>query len=160
MNTAEHHCDHHGSSSAHENKADFRAAASATAHCLTGCAIGEFVGLAIGVSIGLTPLATAVLATILAFISGYALTLIPFVRRGVPVLAALKVIWLGELVSISAMEIAMNVTDYQMGGMAASSLADLTFWTAYGGALLAGFAAGYPVNLWLLKKSLKHCHHG
>jgi len=133
-------------------------AASATVHCLTGCAIGEFVGLAIGAWLGLAVWPTIILATVLAFISGYALTLIPFVKRGVPLSTALKTVWLGELVSISAMEVAMNFTDYHMGGMTSSGLADPIFWLGYGGALVAGFAAGLPVNYWLLRRNLKACH--
>ncbi|MDD9893709.1 MAG: DUF4396 domain-containing protein, partial [Gammaproteobacteria bacterium] len=101
---------------------------------------------------------TIILATTLAFISGYALTLIPFVRRGVPLKMALKTVWLGELVSISAMEFAMNFTDYHLGGMTASSLANPLFWLGYLGALGAGFLAGLPVNYWLLRRNLKNCH--
>lgn len=101
---------------------------------------------------------TIALATILAFISGYALTLIPFVKRGITLKKALKTVWLGELVSISAMEIAMNVTDYHLGGMSADSLVDPIFWLGYGGALVAGFIAGWPVNYWLLGRNLKNCH--
>lgn len=139
-------------------KSNWGAARSATVHCLTGCAIGEFAGLAIGTTLGLGVWPTVILATSLAFASGYALTLIPFVRQGVPLMRALKTVWLGELVSISAMEVAMNFTDYQLGGMAAGSLTNPVFWLGYAGALVAGFAAGLPVNYWLLSKNLKNCH--
>lgn len=139
-------------------KSSWRAASSATVHCLTGCAIGEFAGLAIGASLGLAVWPTIILATTLAFISGYALTLIPFVRHGTPLKQALKTVWLGELVSISAMEIAMNFTDYHIGGMTAGTVASPIFWLGYGGALVAGFFAGLPVNYWLLGKNLKNCH--
>lgn len=142
----------------HQPTSTWRAASSATVHCLTGCAIGEFAGLAIGTALGLGVWPTIMLATTLAFISGYALTLIPFVRHGTPLRAALKTVWLGELVSISAMEVAMNVADYQLGGMAAGSLANPVFWLGYAGALVAGFCAGLPVNYWLLGKNLKNCH--
>lgn len=139
-------------------RATWRGAASATLHCLTGCAIGEFAGLAIGVHFGLSTLATIVLATTLAFLSGYALTLIPFLRQGVPLGQALKSIWLVEFVSISVMEIAMNTADYHAGGMHAASLADPVFWLGYATALVAGFVAAWPVNYWLIGRGLKSCH--
>ena len=138
--------------------ANWGGAASATLHCLTGCAIGEFAGLAIGVSLGLAPMATFTLAVVLAFLCGYALTLIPFVRRGVSLRDALRTVWLAELISISAMEIAMNLTDYHMGGMSVGSLADPVFWTSYGAALVAGFLAAWPINLLLLQRNMKTCH--
>ncbi len=153
---SESHCDlraHAG----HAN-ATWGGAASATLHCLTGCAIGEFVGLAIGVQLGLGMWQTMALATTLAFTFGYALTLIPFMRRGVSFMAAMKVIWLGETISMTFMEIAINFTDYHMGGMSVDSLADPQFWLAYAVALLAGFLAAWPVNYWLLGRSMKSCH--
>lgn len=141
-----------------EQGASWGGAASATVHCLTGCAIGEFAGLAIGVSLGLAPWQTITLAVLLAFLCGYALTLLPFVRRGVSLRRALRTVWLGELISISVMELVMNVTDYHMGGMQVETLADPRFWLGYGTALVAGFLAAWPVNLWLLRRNMKHCH--
>lgn len=152
----------HGGHSGHAghsgHRATWKGAASATVHCLTGCAIGEFAGLAIGVSLGWSAMSTMALAVVLAFISGYTLTLIPFLRQGVPLVTALKSIWLVEFVSIAVMEIAMNTADYQMGGMSVSSMADPKFWTGYGAALVAGFLAAWPVNYWLLGRGLKNCH--
>lgn len=133
-------------------------AANATVHCLSGCAIGELIGLAIGVQLGLAPMYTMALAVTLAFICGYALTLIPFLKQGISFKAALKLVWLAEFISISVMEIAMNFTDYQMGGMSVASLAEPRFWWSYGAALIAGFIAALPVNLWLLKRGMKNCH--
>lgn len=142
----------------HHSAATWGGAASATVHCLTGCAIGEFAGLAIGVQLGLAPASTMVLATLLAFVSGYALTIIPFVKRGVSFVQALKTVWLGELISISVMELAMNYTDYQMGGMNVDSLIEPLFWGSYAAALVAGFLAAWPINYVLLKRNLKNCH--
>lgn len=148
--STEAHCHHH--------QAGWKDAASVTIHCLTGCAIGEFAGLAIGVSIGLAVWPTMILATTLAFISGYALTLIPFLRRGVSFAVAWRTVWLGELVSISVMELVMNATDYSMGGMSAGSVATWAFWRGYIAALIGGYLAAWPINLWLLRRNLKNCH--
>ena len=137
----------------------FRLALSATVHCLTGCVIGESIGLLIGVSLGWPPLAIAAFATILAFISGFALTLIPMVKAGQSVGRSLRLVWLGEVVSISTMEIAMNGVDFLMGGMTAGSVFTSQFWLAMLAAVVAGYLAGLPVNYWMLKRGIKEkCH--
>jgi hypothetical protein len=133
-------------------------AASVTLHCLTGCAIGELTGLAIGVGSHWNPNLTITLAVVLSFVSGYALTLIPMLRRGAGLLTALRTVWLGEAVSIGAMELVMNAVDYQMGGMRGVSLVSPRYWESFVIALVAGFLAAWPVNLWMLRKNLKRCH--
>ena len=55
-------------------------------------------------------------------------------------------IWLGEAISIGVMEIAMNATDYAVGGVGAASVASPVFWVGYAAALVAGFVAAWPVN--------------
>jgi hypothetical protein len=151
---AAHHA-HHGATDA----SPAALATSATIHCLTGCAIGELAGLMIGVSLGLNPWATMALATVLGFISGYALGLRPLVRQGMSVTQAFRTIWLGETISIAVMELAMNVTDYHVGGVAVASVLEPRFWLGYALALPAGFIAAWPVNWLLLRKNLKKsCH--
>jgi hypothetical protein len=98
-------------------------------HCLTGCVIGEVAGLMIGVSLGLAVWQTIALATLLAYATGMTLGLVPVMRsRGVGLVAAFRIIWLGEVVSIGVMELVMNLVDYQMGGMAAPSVLSWMFW--------------------------------
>lgn len=134
-------------------------ATSATMHCLTGCAIGEIIGLAIGVTLGLNPWATMTLATLLGFAFGFALGLRPLVKQGMGVAQAFKVIWLGEVISISVMEFAMNFTDYHVGGVMAPDILSPIFWIGYGAALVAGFVAAWPVNYWMLARNIKKpCH--
>lgn len=134
-------------------------AGAATLHCLTGCLIGEFFGLSIGVSLGLGAWATIVLATALSYVSGFTLGLLPLIRRGLGFLPALRTIWLGEAISIAVMEFAMNFADYHVGGMNAYSMADPMFWLGLAVAVPAGFLAAWPVNWWLLERSIKQpCH--
>ncbi len=133
--------------------------AQATLHCLTGCVIGELAGLAIGVSLGLAAWQTIVLATALAYASGMTLGLVPVMRsRGIGLVAALRIIWVGEVVSIGVMEIVMNFVDYQMGGMGAPSIFSWMFVRGLVFAIPAGFLAAWPVNYWLIKRDLKGCH--
>jgi hypothetical protein len=137
----------------------WKAAASVTLHCLTGCAIGEWLGLAIGASLGWAPGATITLAVILAFVCGFALTLAPLMKTGMRLVQATKVVWIGEAVSITVMELAMNLVDYHMGGMQQGvSLGSAQYWIAFGAAAVAGYLAAVPVNYWLLQRNLKNCH--
>ena len=137
----------------------FVTSAKATLHCLTGCVIGEVAGLILAMAIGLSVWPTIILATSLAYLSGFTLGLVPVMRdRGMSFGQALKLIWIGEVVSIGVMEIAMNGADYYMGGMTAGSLLSMQFWIAMGIAIPAGFLAAWPVNWWLLSRDLKNCH--
>lgn len=152
----EQHC--HPGHSGTSSVSSWRTSASATLHCLTGCAIGEFAGLLIGTSLGLPTAYTITLAVILAYISGMTLGLLPVMRqRKIGPLPALKIIWLGEVISIGVMEIAMNVTDYSLGGMDVTVSHPL-FWISFAAAMVAGFLCAWPVNWWLLKRDLKACH--
>jgi hypothetical protein len=136
-----------------------RTSAQATAHCLTGCVLGEVAGLAIGVHFGLGTWPTIMLATALSYLSGITLGLLPVMKsQSVTLLQALRIIWVGEVISIGVMEIVMNFVDYQMGGMGAPSIASWVFWRGLVFAVPAGFLAAWPVNFWLLKRELKACH--
>ena len=155
MSAHSHHAHgHHGGSGG-----AFRTSAQATIHCLTGCVIGEVVGLGLGVTFGLGTWPTIILATGLAYLSGITLGLLPVMKnRGVGLIEAFRIIWVGEVISIGVMEIVMNFVDYQMGGMSAPSLASWMFWRGILFAVPAGFLAAWPVNYWLLKRELKACH--
>ncbi len=85
-----------------------RVAFQATVHCLTGCAIGEVLGMIIGTALGWSTFATIVLAIGLAFVFGYSLTLIPLLRGGVVLAAALPIAFAADTVSITVMEIVDN----------------------------------------------------
>lgn len=151
MSEQAHH--HHASSN------PFVTSAQATLHCLSGCIIGEVAGLAIGVTFSLGVWLTIGLATTLAYISGFTLGVLPVMRREKRTFwQALKIIWIGEAVSIGVMEIAMNFADYKMGGMSAGSVFDPVFWYGVLVAVPAGFIAAWPVNWLLLRRNLKKCH--
>ena len=152
MDDCAHHSDTHAANR-------WVTSAQATLHCLSGCIIGEVAGLAIGVSLGLAVWATIGLATLLAYISGFTLGVVPVMRREqMGFWPALKLIWIGEAVSIGVMEIAMNGADYWMGGMQAGSIFTWQFTVALAVAVPAGFVAAWPVNAWLLSRNLKACH--
>ena len=110
-------------------------------------------------SAGLNPWLTMAIATVLGFIGGYTLGLWPLVRQGMSWTQAFRTIWLGETISISAMELAMNFVDYHVGGVQATSLLAPQFWLDYAAAVPAGFAIAWPVNYWLLKRGIKEHQH-
>ena len=143
----------------HRSSNPFVTSAQATLHCLSGCVIGEVAGLLIGVALGLSVGPIIFLATTLAYVSGMTLGLVPVMRnQNKTFLEALKLIWIGEVVSIGVMEIAMNAADYAVGGMQAGSILSPIFWAGIAVAVPAGFLAAWPLNWWLLKRDLKKCH--
>ncbi len=136
----------HGDTHAGHGSNPFTTSAKATLHCLTGCVIGEVTGLIIAMALGLGVWPTIFLATSLAYLSGFTLDLLPVMRdQSKSFVEALKLIWLGEAISIGVMEIAMNATDYYMGGMTAGSLLASQFWIAMMVAVPAGFLAAWPL---------------
>ncbi len=133
--------------------------AHATLHCLIGCIIDETAGLVIGVALAWGAAATIALAVVLAYVSGFAMALPPVMKQaGLGLAAAMRVIWLGEAISIAVMEIAMNVVDYWLGGIQVASIWNALFWLALAAAAPAGFIAAWPVNHVLLKHELRAGH--
>ncbi len=141
------------------NSSSLITSAQSTLHCLTGCVIGEVAGLLIGVSLGLSPWNTMALATLLAYTTGLTLGVVPVSRReNVSLLAAFRIVWIGEVISIGVMELVMNAVAYSVGGAQAGSVLEPVFWMGIALAVPAGFLAAWPVNWWLLKRNLKACH--
>ncbi len=132
----------------------------ATIHCLTGCSIGEVLGLALGVALGLSVWYIMLLSTALAFIIGFSLAVFPLMKaQSLTLLEAFKVLWLGEVISITVMEIVMNFVDYHVGGMQVQSLQNPQFYVGIALAIPAGFLAAWPVNYLLIKHEIKRkCH--
>ena len=141
------------------DKSTFKTALIVTVHCLVGCVIGEFLGLVIGVSLGLSPWKNMALATFLAFLVGLFLASRSIVTsHKITYSKALKIIWAGESASILAMEIAMNATDYWIGGVQTSSIWNPIFWIGLAAAIPVGYITALPVNYYLIRKHLKSCH--
>ena len=100
---------HHADRDAAKSPALARVAFSATVHCLTGCAIGEVLGMVIGTALGWGNLETIALAVVLAFISGYALTMLPLLRSGMALPQVLRTALAADTASITIMEIVDNL---------------------------------------------------
>ncbi len=140
-----------------------RLALSATLHCLTGCGIGEVLGLVIGTALGWGTVATIALAVGLAFFFGYLLAMLPLLRSGLGLRAALRIALAADTVSITVMEIVDNAVMLAVPGAMDAPLTSLLFWGPLAGALIVAAIVVYPVNRWLIARgrghALVHGHH-
>ena len=81
---------------------------AATNHCLTGCGIGEVLGMVLATWWGWGNAASIALAIVLAFFFGYSLTLIPLLRAGTALGAAIGIALVADTLSIATMELVDN----------------------------------------------------
>jgi hypothetical protein len=133
-----------------------RAAVQATAHCLTGCAIGEVLGMVLATALGWGNAVSIAVSTVLAFLFGYALTLRPVLRAGVPFRRALGLAFASDTVSIAVMELVDNAFILVVPGAIAAGLADGLFWWSLGVGLAIAFVIAVPVNRWLIARGRGH----
>jgi hypothetical protein len=141
-----------------------RLAFSATAHCLTGCAIGEILGLVLATTFGWANALSIAVATALAFLFGYSFTLVPLLRAGIAVGAAIGLALASDTLSIVVMEIVDNAVILVWPGAMDAGLRDLLFWASLAISLVIAFVAAFPVNRALIARgrghAVMHAHHG
>lgn len=135
----------------------------ATLHCLSGCAVGEVLGMVIGTAFGLSNGVTIALSVGLAFVFGYAFTVTPLLRSGMPFRRAAGIAVAADTISITIMEVVDNLVMLAVPGAMDASLADVLFWGSLGGALVVAGVAAYPANRWLIARgaghAVVHAHH-
>jgi hypothetical protein len=161
MNTSrQQHAGHVGQ---HGEESLNRVAFSATVHCLTGCAIGEVLGMIIGTALGWGDFETIALAVVLAFFFGYSLTMLPLLRSGLALAAAIPVALAADTISITIMEIVDNAIMLLIPGAMEAGLDNVKFWGSLAVALVIAGAVAYPVNRWLIQRGRGHAvvheHH-
>lgn len=151
------------SAHAHAEPSLNRVAFSATVHCLTGCAIGEVLGMIIGTALGWGDYQTIALAVVLAFFFGYSLTMLPLLRSGIALGAAVPVALAADTISIAIMEIVDNAIMLLIPGAMDAHLDNALFWGSLTVALFIAGAVAYPVNRWLIARgrghAVVHQHH-
>jgi copper chaperone CopZ len=138
----------------------WRKASFNTLNCLIGCSIGDF-----GMIIYLQayhhhcPMwLTMILAIVAGLFTSILLeTAILYYKEKLNWKQALQVALGMSLISMIAMEIAMNITDFILTGGKADFHSH-TYWLAFGFALITGFLAPLPYNYLKLKKYNKACH--
>jgi hypothetical protein len=133
-----------------------RLAVSATLHCLTGCAIGEVLGMVIGTALGWPDAGVIALAVGLAFLFGYALTIGPVLRSGVPFRRAIGVALAADTVSIAVMELVDNALLLAIPGAMDAGVAEPLFWGSLAVALAVAFVVTVPVNRWMIARGRGH----
>ncbi len=131
-----------------------------TLNCLIGCSIGDFAMViylqAYFPSTSMT--AQMILATIAGLITSILLeTVLLHWRESFSWNFAFRTALSMSLLSMIAMELAMNTTDFMItGGKAA--FGNPLYWTALIVAMVAGFLVPLPYNYYKLKKFNKACH--
>jgi hypothetical protein len=164
MDNAHHqaHADH-GSRARATTVSLNRIAVAATVHCLSGCAIGEVAGMVIGTALGWGNLETVALAVLLAFVSGFALTVVPLLRHGSSLRAALRIALAADTASVAIMEVVDNLLMLAIPGAMEAPLDSFTFWASLGASLAIAGLAAFPVNRWLIARgrghAFVHAHH-
>jgi hypothetical protein len=133
-----------------------RSAIRATVHCLTGCAIGEVLGMVLATALGWGNALSIAVSTVLAFFFGYALTLRPVLRAGVPFKRATGLAFASDTVSIAVMELVDNGFILLVPGALAAGLADGLFWWSLAVSLAIAFVVALPVNRWLIARRRGH----
>lgn len=170
MNHAAHHGSHHhpapstpGTPARPAAPSLNRTAFLATLHCLSGCAVGEVLGMVIGTALGLSNGATIGLAVLLAFSFGYAFTMLPLLRSGLPLREAARLALLADTASIAVMELVDNLVMLAVPGAMDAPLSSPLFWSALAFALVVAAAAAFPLNRWLIARgqghAAVHAHH-
>jgi len=137
-----------------QSSALWKQSAYNTAWCLLGCSIGDFGTIAFFQFTGIpwpTP-AIMVLAIINGLLTSIALETFILFRGGMSLKASFHTAIGMSMVSMLAMEIAMNATDWALTGGAI-----LTWWVVPI-MLAAGFITPWPYNYWRLRKWGKSCH--
>ncbi len=131
----------------------WRRSAHNTAWCLCGCAIGDFATILAFQSFAphTNPWWVMGLAMVNGLVTSIALETL-LLSRQMALASALHTAFGMSFISMLAMELAMNATDYLLVGKAA-----LTWWSV-APSLAVGFSVPWPYNYWRLKRYGKACH--
>ena len=137
-----------------QSKDIWKQSAVNTKWCLIGCAIGDFGTIAFFQygDYAVSTLFIFALATINGLIASIILETFLLLRQKMPFGLALKTALGMSFISMLAMEMAMNLTDYLLTGGA-----NFVWWVVLL-ALIAGFITPWPYNYWRLKKWGRACH--
>lgn len=99
---------------------------------------------------------TVALSVVLAFLFGYALTIRPLRRAGLPLARAVRLALASDTLSISVMELVDNAIMLTVPGAMDAHLTQLLFWGTLAVSLLVAGVLAYPVNRWLIIRGRGH----
>lgn len=156
----EHHHQHHEHHEHHHapQKSNRKLAFEATTHCLFGCGLGDILGFVLGTAIGITYYQSILLGITLGFILGFALGLWPLIKAEMKLNHAFRVVVSTEFFSILTMEAAETIMELIFPGMKKMGLIHFQYWVGLFATLVVGFLAAYPVNLFLVRRGVRHVH--
>ena len=148
-------CQNGGSRFSWRDGATWRQSAQNTKWCLIGCSIGDLGTIAyfqfVWTDSGWSTMAIMVLAIMNGLLTSIALETVILLKQ-LPFLNALRTAAGMSLISMIAMEAAMNITDVVLtGGAMLTWYAVIPMW-------IAGFLTPWPYNYWRLKKYGAACH--
>ena len=131
----------------------WRRASVNTLWCLAGCSIGDFGTIFFFqlTGIGWSTLAIMMLAIVNGILTSIALETVVLSRQ-MPLANAFRTAVGMSLISMVAMEVAMNIVDVLLTGGA------MLNWWVISMMLVAGFLTPLPYNYWRLKALGKACH--
>lgn len=112
--------------------------------------------MVIATALGWGNAASIALSVALAFVFGYALTLGPILRAGVPMGRAARVTVASDTISIATMELIDNAFILLVPGAIAAGLSDSLFWWSLFVSLAIAFVVTVPVNRWLIARGRGH----
>ena len=133
-----------------------RLAVSATNHCLTGCGIGEVLGMVLATWWGWSDAASIALAVALAFFFGYLLSLVPLLRAGTALGAAVGIALVADTLSIATMEIVDNAVLLLWPGAMDAGLGDSSSGARSAIALAVAWGPTFLVNRALIRRGKGH----
>ena len=121
--------------------------------------------MVIGTALGWGNFATIVLSIVLAFFFGYSLTMLPLLRAGLALSAAIPLALASDTLSIAVMEIVDNAIMLLFPGALEAGLTDVLFWGSLAASLVIAGAVAFPVNRSLIARGKGHAvvhehHHG
>jgi hypothetical protein len=119
--------------------------------------------MAIGTALGWGNLETITLAIVLAFLSGYAMTMLPLLRASMKPAAAARLALVADSASIAVMEVVDNLIMLIVPGAMDAPIDSILFWGSLAVALALAAVAAFPVNRWLFARGMGHAvvhsHH-
>ncbi len=120
--------------------------------------------MVVATAMGWGDAASIAISVVLAFFFGYALTLGPVLRAGVPLGRALPLAFASDTASITVMEISDNAFILLVPGAIDAGLGQALFWWSLGLSLVIAFVFAFPLNRWLIARGRGHAviheHHG
>ena len=91
-------------------------------------------------------------------VGGFGLGMRPLLRAGYGLRAATRQVLVTEGLSIAVMETAEVLLQSRMPMVMNASMLTPSYWLGLFLSLVAGFAAAWPVNLWLVGRGVRHRH--